>query len=532
MLRKVDLLRHCGIRDVVLVFDGQRLPLKASTHDKRQELKQENRRLAVQLMADARRQPTEDDRQAQVAKAFQHFQRAVSITPEIVSNVMQGLRNANVRFVVAPFEADAQMVWMCREGLASAIVTEDSDVLVYCVAASVDCPVLFKLDDGGMVHALSRLSLHRKCKGSANTFLKRLEHLTTSDKQAARMFVQVCALSGCDFLDSLPNMGVVTALKHVFSFRGAPSHVRVQRLVSKLAASGTKIPSDFVSRFQQTECIFFHHIIFNEKTQQCEFLVEPSHPNCHDDVFARVRDALGITSETPDIPSLHELVAPRGAASFIGNVPDRDTMQAMYKGEICSRSRRPMQDGPAPHQQVAAINSAARTVEPEKEQPPSERHQRIRPPEAPVDPMAEARRQAMKTQQRDASLRSLLTSYSHSQHSTVESSHLITASTSAANTKTTDNGANVPASGGTDPPRVTSLKELASRHSRSADSENASPSVVPPKRRAPSFGAATPAKKARATQIGTVLSSSTTKEMKKTPARSGTLLHFFAKQSQ
>ncbi|KAJ0410604.1 hypothetical protein ATCC90586_007437 [Pythium insidiosum] len=317
MLRKVDLLRHCGVRDVVLVFDGQRLPLKASTHDKRQELKQENRRVAVQLMADARRQATEDDRQAQVAKAFQHFQRAVSITPEVVSNVMQALRTAGVRFVVAPFEADAQMVWMCREGLASAIVTEDSDVLVYCIAANVDCPVLFKLDDGGMVHALSRSSLHRKCKGSSNAFLKRLEHLTTGDKQATRMFVQMCALSGCDFLDSLPNMGVVTALKHVFSFRGAPSHVRVQRLVSKLAASGTKIPSDFVTRFQQTECIFFHHIIYNEKTQQCEFLVEPTHPNCHDDIFTRVRDALGISVEAPVTPSLHELTTAQGTC-FIG----------------------------------------------------------------------------------------------------------------------------------------------------------------------------------------------------------------------
>lgn len=32
MLRKVDLMRACGVRDVVLVFDGQRLPLKVRTH--------------------------------------------------------------------------------------------------------------------------------------------------------------------------------------------------------------------------------------------------------------------------------------------------------------------------------------------------------------------------------------------------------------------------------------------------------------------------------------------------------------------
>lgn len=41
------------------------------------------------------------------------------------------------------------MVWMCKQGLTSAIVTEDSDVLVYCLACKVDSPVLFKLDDSG-----------------------------------------------------------------------------------------------------------------------------------------------------------------------------------------------------------------------------------------------------------------------------------------------------------------------------------------------------------------------------------------------
>lgn len=43
------------------------------------------------------------------------------------------------------------MVWMCKQGLASAIVTEDSDVLVYCLACKVDNPVLFKLDDSGNI---------------------------------------------------------------------------------------------------------------------------------------------------------------------------------------------------------------------------------------------------------------------------------------------------------------------------------------------------------------------------------------------
>lgn len=48
----------------------------------------------------------------------------------------------------------AQMVWLCKEEGASAIITEDSDVLVYCMAANVDVPVLVKMDDAGSVQVI------------------------------------------------------------------------------------------------------------------------------------------------------------------------------------------------------------------------------------------------------------------------------------------------------------------------------------------------------------------------------------------
>lgn len=102
------------------------------------------------------------------------MQQTVSITQHIVTNVMNALRAGNIPFVVAPFEADAQvrstagclvsgddlltercafmkMVWMCKTGAASAIVTEDSDVFLYCMTSGVDVPVLFKMDDSGFV---------------------------------------------------------------------------------------------------------------------------------------------------------------------------------------------------------------------------------------------------------------------------------------------------------------------------------------------------------------------------------------------
>lgn len=50
----------------------------------------------------------------------------------------------NVKFVVAPYEADAQLAYLVKASLADIVITEDSDLLAY------GCPeVLFKLDKTG-----------------------------------------------------------------------------------------------------------------------------------------------------------------------------------------------------------------------------------------------------------------------------------------------------------------------------------------------------------------------------------------------
>jgi exonuclease-1 len=52
--------------------------------------------------------------------------------------------------VFSPYEADAQLVKLCMDGLTGVIITEDSDVLVYSVACHLSIPIIYKLnrDDG------------------------------------------------------------------------------------------------------------------------------------------------------------------------------------------------------------------------------------------------------------------------------------------------------------------------------------------------------------------------------------------------
>lgn len=58
----------------------------------------------------------------------------------------QSLKAEDIDYVVAPYEADAQLAFLARKGLVDAIISEDSDLVVY------GCPViLFKLDPAGSV---------------------------------------------------------------------------------------------------------------------------------------------------------------------------------------------------------------------------------------------------------------------------------------------------------------------------------------------------------------------------------------------
>lgn len=45
--------------------------------------------------------------------------------------MLQALKERGVQFIVAPYEADAQMAYMAAQGTVHAVITEDSDLIAY-----------------------------------------------------------------------------------------------------------------------------------------------------------------------------------------------------------------------------------------------------------------------------------------------------------------------------------------------------------------------------------------------------------------
>lgn len=54
-----------------------------------------------------------------------------SVEAHPCSVVLQELKAQGVAFLVAPYEADAQMAYLARSGAVQVVVTEDSDLLAY-----------------------------------------------------------------------------------------------------------------------------------------------------------------------------------------------------------------------------------------------------------------------------------------------------------------------------------------------------------------------------------------------------------------
>ncbi|RUP44580.1 PIN domain-like protein, partial [Jimgerdemannia flammicorona] len=59
------------------------------------------------------------------------FQKCVDVTPEMAYQFIKVLRSEGVQYVVAPYEADAELAYLSRTGKVDAVVTVDSDLIVF-----------------------------------------------------------------------------------------------------------------------------------------------------------------------------------------------------------------------------------------------------------------------------------------------------------------------------------------------------------------------------------------------------------------
>lgn len=159
--------------------------------------------------------------------------------------VIQECRRRNVDCIVAPYEADAQMAYLNKIGIADYIITEDSDLVLFGATKTI-----FKLDISaqGLLVDSSKLHLAMGCSENKYTFDK---------------FRIMCILSGCDYLDSLYGIGLAKACKFVLLTAETDMTKALVKLPSYLNLKNVIVTKEYIDGFLKAEATFKHMFVFD-----------------------------------------------------------------------------------------------------------------------------------------------------------------------------------------------------------------------------------------------------------------------------
>ncbi|KAF9997284.1 Rad2 nuclease [Modicella reniformis] len=293
-MRKIDMFKFYGIKPYV-VFDGGYLPSKAATEQDRFCRREESKKLAMELHQTGKSK-----------QALEQFRKCIDVTPEMAFAVIQALETAQVDFVVAPYEADAQLAYLEKIGLVDGIVTEDSDLLVFGCKK-----VIFKLDSYGTgVEILQKnFSLVQDVSFHEWTMTE-IRHM--------------CILAGCDYLPSIPGMGLKTAqrlLRRFKSFERTIKHIRMEHTSSKIQA-------DYEDAFRKADLTFLYARVYDPISKSMVHLNS-------------------VPEELEDLVQTEEY-------DFLGPVLEEHVLHAIVTGKVNPISKTPLSH-PMTHQLVQRI---------------------------------------------------------------------------------------------------------------------------------------------------------------------------------
>ena len=221
------MLIHFGVIPYI-VFDGDYLPSKAKTEVGRAKRRELSKKMGL-----------ESYRLNKPSQAHLELQKAVDVTPEMAAQLIEELKKAGVQYVVAPYEADAQLAYLERQGLIQGMLSEDSDLLVFGAKR-----LLTKLDQYGDCIEINRADF---------TACRDVSLVGWSDAEFRRMAI----LSGCDYLARINGMGLKTAHRLV------QKHKTIEKILHFLPFDRKyRVPPGYLEAFYKAELTFLHQRVF------------------------------------------------------------------------------------------------------------------------------------------------------------------------------------------------------------------------------------------------------------------------------
>lgn len=227
-----------------MIFDGGKLKMKKGVEKERGKNREESRKKAQEYLAKG------DEK-----SALRMFSMSVDITPKMAHTLILALKEINVEYYVAPYEADAQLAFLWKTGHVDVVFTEDSDLLAFGVGVC-----FFKMDNQGNGQEIDMQNL-KKVKGKPN--FKDFSH---------EMLLTACILSGCDYLDSIKGIGFKKAVKLVDD--AGKENTFMEAMTALRDEGKVSIPSKYEKKFRKAFLTFKFQRIFCPKRQKMSHVEE------------------------------------------------------------------------------------------------------------------------------------------------------------------------------------------------------------------------------------------------------------------
>ncbi|ELA46481.1 hypothetical protein VCUG_02025 [Vavraia culicis subsp. floridensis] len=219
-LKRIQGVRKHGVIPVV-VFDGDSLPSKCVINERRRTKREEARRMAEIEMS-----------KGNVRDAMRYMAGSISISREMVAEIAQFLKQNDVEVIISPYESDAQLSYLQRINYIHSIMTEDSDLIVY------NCNnILYKYANNHVMH------YERSVFREKNDFL-------------CDNLLDVCILSGCDYLENVKGVGINSAIKLMKKLRS------VELVVNEMRRTKS-VPESYLSNFIKARLTFKYQVVYD-----------------------------------------------------------------------------------------------------------------------------------------------------------------------------------------------------------------------------------------------------------------------------
>jgi exonuclease-1 len=173
------------------------------------------------------------------SQAHLELQKAIDVTPIMARHIIDACTALGVKCLVAPYEADSQLYYLEKKGIIDAVVSEDSDLLVFGVRT-----LITKLDQFGECVEVNRDHF---------TACKDISLAGWTPKQ----FRHMCILSGCDYLENIPSMGLKTAHRLLRRYNDVEKVLRALKFDGKM-----KVPEGYFEAFKRADMTFMHQRVF------------------------------------------------------------------------------------------------------------------------------------------------------------------------------------------------------------------------------------------------------------------------------